>query len=295
MSNSPHIRCCPPGHRTITPHLWVRNANRALTFMQKGFDAKTVHQLTRPDGAILYLEVKIGGSMLLVRRAADDALSMPAMLYLDAADTDAAYQRGIAAGATSILEPTALYDGYRHAGLRDGEGNLWWIATRLEQLDKATAAYFHSPALFKEAAMPLSSVRPGFHTITPYLVVSDVARLARFLQATFAAEEARRIAKPDGTPTYLEMKIGDSMLMIAEAAADWPPMPATVYLYVEDTDAAFQRAIAAGATGLMPPTDMYYGDRNAGVRDSSGNLWWIATHFEDVSQAELQRRELTQM
>jgi uncharacterized glyoxalase superfamily protein PhnB len=80
------------------------------------------------------------------------------------------------------------------------------------------------------------------------------------------------------------------MVMMGEPGPEHPPMPAMLYLYVEDVDAVYRRALGAGAVSLMEPADMFYGDRNAGVKDQCGNQWWIATHKEDVSPEELARR-----
>jgi uncharacterized glyoxalase superfamily protein PhnB len=78
--------------------------------------------------------------------------------------------------------------------------------------------------------------------------------------------------------------------MIGEAGGQWQPMPCNLYVYVPDTDATYRRALAAGAVSIMEPSDQYYGDRNAGVKDPCGNSWWLATHKEDVSAEEMQRR-----
>ena len=86
------------------------------------------------------------------------------------------------------------------------------------------------------------------------------------------------------------VRVGDSMVMVAQAKEPWKPMPCGFYLYVPDTDATYLAALAAGASSLMEPTDQFYGDRNAGVQDTWGNNWWIATHIEDVEDAEVQRR-----
>jgi PhnB protein len=94
---------------------------------------------------------------------------------------------------------------------------------------------------------------------------------------------------------HAEVRIGDSILMMGEASEEFPPMPGSFYVYVEDTDAAYQRALDAGAETLMEPADQFYGDRNAGVWDSCGNSWWIATHIEDVPEEEIGRRARERM
>ena len=138
--------------------------------------------------------------------------------------------------------------------------------------------------------MSVIPVPEGYHTVTPYLVVHGIARLIDFLQQAFDAVEIHRMQRPDGTVGHAEVQIGDSRVMMGEPMGDRPPMPATIYLYVEDTDAVYRRALSAGASSVMEPADQFYGDRNAGVKDPSDNLWWIATHIEDISPEELARR-----
>jgi PhnB protein len=130
----------------------------------------------------------------------------------------------------------------------------------------------------------------GYHTVTPYLVVRDVPRLIEFLRQAFGATELIRAPRPDGSIMHAEVAIGDSRVMMGEPPGSSPPMPGCVHLYVVDTDALYHLALQAGATSLREPTDQFYGDRIAGVQDPVGNQWWIATHTEDVSPAELARR-----
>jgi uncharacterized glyoxalase superfamily protein PhnB len=139
--------------------------------------------------------------------------------------------------------------------------------------------------------MPVKPIPDGYHTATPYLVVSGVAQVIDFLKRTFDAKETHdRMSRPDGAIMHAEVTIGDSRIMFGEPMGQFQPMPASIYLYVADTDASYQRALRAGATSLMEPADHFYGDRNAGVRDAAGNVWWIATHIEDVAPEELVRR-----
>ena len=95
---------------------------------------------------------------------------------------------------------------------------------------------------------------------------------------------------PDGRVMHAQVRIGDSPIMMGQAREEWPAMPACIYLYVEDADAGYEKALAAGATSLEVPRDEFYGDRHGSVRDSQGNIWWIATHIEDVSPEEIERR-----
>ena len=138
--------------------------------------------------------------------------------------------------------------------------------------------------------MAVKPIPDGYHTVTPYLTVQGVPTLIEFLKQAFAAQEIERLTQPDGTIGHAEVRIGDSVVMMAEARDEHQPMPGAIYLYVNDTDAIYQRALQAGATSTMEPADQFYGDRSAGVRDPVGNQWWIATHKEDVPPEELKKR-----
>ena len=138
--------------------------------------------------------------------------------------------------------------------------------------------------------MAVKPIPDGFHTVTPYLLIEGVAKLIEFLKSAFDAEETEKLSMPDGTIGHAQVRIGDSIVMMGEARGDWKPMPGSIYRYVPDTDATYRQALEAGATSIMEPADQFYGDRNAGVKDPIGNVWWIATHKEDVSPEELERR-----
>jgi PhnB protein len=130
----------------------------------------------------------------------------------------------------------------------------------------------------------------GYHSVTPYLIVQGADRLLDFVKQAFAAEERFRMAGAGGSIGHAEVRIGDSVVMAADASEQWPPMPGSIHLYVDDCDAAYGRALEAGATSVQEPADQFYGDRSAGVRDPVGNVWWIVTHVEDVSEEEMARR-----
>ena len=138
--------------------------------------------------------------------------------------------------------------------------------------------------------MAVKPIPDGYHSVTPYLVVEGVVKLIDFVKQAFGATEIERMAAPDGRIMHAEVKIGDSIIMMAESSAQWNPMPGFLYLYVPDTDAVYRQALTSGATSIMEPADQFYGDRNAGVKDFCSNIWWIATRKENVSPEELQRR-----
>jgi uncharacterized glyoxalase superfamily protein PhnB len=138
--------------------------------------------------------------------------------------------------------------------------------------------------------MAVKPVPDGYHTVTPYLTVKDAGGLIDFIKQVFGGEETFRMG--EDSVAHAEMRIGDSMVMLGEAQNE--PIPAMIHLYMPDTDAVYRRALAAGATSLREPTDMFYGDRTGGVQDRFGNQWWIATHIEDVPSEEMARRAAAQ-
>lgn len=140
----------------------------------------------------------------------------------------------------------------------------------------------------------MTSVKPipeGYHTVTPYLLVQGAEKLINFMKNAFEAKETERYSMPDGYIGHAEVRIGDSVIMVADAQGDeYKPMAAGIHLYVEDCDVIYKRAIGAGATSVREPQDQFYGDRSAGVNDQFGNKWWIATHKEDMSKEEIIKR-----
>jgi PhnB protein len=130
----------------------------------------------------------------------------------------------------------------------------------------------------------------SFHTVTPFLVIKDAAGVMDFAKKVFDAVEVERMSMPDGTVAHGEIKIGDSIIMLGEASGPYLPLPAMLYVYVKDVDAVYKKALEAGAESITEPKDQFYGDRSGGVKDKSGNQWYISTHIEDVAPEELKRR-----
>lgn len=145
-------------------------------------------------------------------------------------------------------------------------------------------------------------VPDGYHTATPYMVVKGAAAAIEFYKKAFGAIELSRHSDDKGSVRHAEFKIGDSPFMLTDEFEEFPdwrgPLarggsPVHIYLYVEDADAAFHRAVAAGATELLPLKDQFYGDRSGGVKDPFGHIWYIATRKEDLTSEEIARRAAT--
>ncbi|MDR3542645.1 MAG: VOC family protein [Desulfosporosinus sp.] len=141
--------------------------------------------------------------------------------------------------------------------------------------------------------MKNKSIPEGYHTVTPYLTVTDAADLIEFLKQAFAAREKERFTQPDGAIGHAEVIVGNSVIMLGEPKGECRPMSGAFYLYVEDVDAVYQCTLAAGASSAMAPADQFWGDRTATVHDRFGNIWHLATRIEEVSPEELQRRIAT--
>jgi uncharacterized glyoxalase superfamily protein PhnB len=142
-----------------------------------------------------------------------------------------------------------------------------------------------------DGADRVSPIPDGFRTVTPFFAVEDVAAYRDFLERAFGGRDVQVMRSADGVVRHAVIAIGDSRVMLSSAAEAYAAGPAAIHLYVPDVDGAHARAVGAGATSLREPADQFHGDRSAGVADPWGHQWWLATHVEDVSSDELERRE----
>jgi PhnB protein len=146
--------------------------------------------------------------------------------------------------------------------------------------------------------MPVKPVPDGYHSVTPYLVISAAAAALEFYKKSFGATELLRMDAPGGKIAHAEIKIGDSPIMLADEHPDMgyrSPQaiggtPVSIMIYVEDVDAVFNRTVAAGAKVRQPVKDQFYGDRSGTVEDPFGHVWTIATHKEDLTPEEIGKR-----
>jgi len=240
------------GFTTVTPY--IRTTDSALTeFLKQAFGAVEVEATTGPRG--VHRELRIGDSMLMVGEGTEEGgvPARPAAYHLYVEDVDGTYQRALAAGATSLGEPADRPYGERSGFVRDVMGNNWYIGRPL-----------NGPA-----------VPAGLRTVTPYLHPKGVPAYIEFLKQAFGAIEDARHLGPGGRVMHAQVRLGNAVLELGDPDPA-ESQPTTFYLYVDDADALYHRAVAAGATSLAPPTDQWYGDRVASVQDSTGTLWYIA-------------------
>ena len=117
----------------------------------------------------------------------------------------------------------------------------------------------------------------NYNTVSPYLIVADAPATIAFLERVFDAAEIRRFPRPDGKLMHAEVRIDDTVVMLADSVEGWPPVPSYVHVYVADVDAVYQRALEAGAESVQEPVQKQDEDKRGGVKDSGGTTWWIAT------------------
>jgi PhnB protein len=241
------------GFHSVTPYLTVRKAAELVDFVKQAFGATELFRTTGSAGG-MHCEVKIGDSMVMIG-GGEGIPEWPTAIHLYVADIDAAYERALDAGGTSLMAPADQPYGERSAGVQDPTGNRWYIATPF---------------------VPLSEIDRDLHTVTLYFHPVGTARLIEFLTNAFGAEEVMRHASDEGYIYHAKVRIGDSVVEMGESREGSNPMPTAIYLYVEDVDAVYEQALKAGAVSVVPPADQPYGDRNAWVKDPFDNIWYIA-------------------
>ena len=259
----PAVNPVPRGFRTLQPYLVAADGPALLDFAKEVFNAEEIMRAIGPVGGV-HGEVRIGDTMFMIGggipgRAFEGKLKTNA-LHVYVEDTDAVYARALAAGATSLGPPQDHEYGERGAGVKDAAGNYWYIAT-------------HKGG---------SYIPKGLHSVNSYMHPLRSEPVIRFLKQAFGGQEVAKYASPDGVVHHAQVRVGDSVIEMGDANGPYQPMESMFYLYVPDTDAVYQRALAAGAKMLQEPKDQPYGDRNAAVTDAFGNTWYIATHVRDV-------------
>jgi PhnB protein len=240
------------GARRLTPYLVVEKPNEYANFLKQAFGAEETMRMTGTAGG-MHVELRIGDSVVMMGGGAGIA-PVPAAIHLYVDDADAVYRRVLAAGAVSLYEPVDQEYGDREAAVKDSSGIYWYIATR------------KGPQLVPE----------GMAKVTPYLHAKGAAELIGFLERALGAEEQARFTSPEGVVRHAKLRVGDSMLELGEAHGAFGPTPCLLHLAVDDVDAAYARAMAAGAASVEPPADQDYGDRRAAVKDPAGNAWYFA-------------------
>ena len=148
----------------------------------------------------------------------------------------------------------------------------------------------------------VKSIPEGYHSITPYLILSGAGEAIAFYKRALGADEVMRLDDPTGKVHHAEISLGDSRIMLADEHPEIRALspktiggsPISIHLYVDDVDSMVERAVAAGAKLIRPVADQFYGERVGGIEDPFGYRWFIATHKEDLSMDEIRRRAAAQ-
>jgi PhnB protein len=250
QSTATYVRA---GYTAITPYLTVEQIDRLIGFIKQVFAAEETYRGTGGAGGT-HCELRIGDSMIMcgggpVIRGQEK----PATLHVHVPDTDAVYQRALAAGATSIAVPENKPYGARQGSVQDPTGNRWVIFTHEGPLGEPQ------------------------RTVTPFLVpAEDALGLIEFIKSAFGAREMGVYKSPEGKLQHAALVVGDAVLEFGEAVGF--PKPALL-LYVPDADASYRRALEAGAKSVHAPADQPYGERMGTIEDTWGNTWYIAQHL----------------
>ncbi len=251
------------GFRTLQPYMVAADGEALLAFAKQAFDAQETFRAIGPAGG-LHANVRIGDTMLMmgggIAGRPFSGRPYPVSLHVYVKDTDAAYKKALEAGAVSLAAPEDHDYGERGASVKDSAGNFWYIATSKGE----------------------SYVPKGLHNVNVYLHPLRAEPFIAFLKRAFGAEERAKYSSPDGVVYHAQVAIGDTVLEMGEAHGPYQPTQPMFYLYVPSVDEVYRRAVAAGAKSIQEPVDQPYGDRNAGVTDTFGNTWYIATHVRDI-------------
>jgi PhnB protein len=246
------------GFRTITPFIIHERAPELVEFLKSTFGAEELKRNTAGEAQGFYSEVRIGDSVIMIGGGpAARRGNLPGALHVYVEDSDAAYRRALEGGAVTLMgamgEPADRPYGERSAFVEDPFGNYWYIATRLSPV----------PAV-ENPGNVLAHVHPA-----------GARKYIDFLKRAFGAEEMA-VVEIAGRVMHAAVRIGDAVLEMGEAD-DRTNIPSNgFFLFVEDVEAAYARALGAGATAIRPPQDIPYGLRSAIVKDPEGYLWWPA-------------------
>ena len=269
----PTITTVPTGYSSVSPWLITRDTNALFEFLTAAFGAEEIDRVVGADGSIGHAEARIGDSVVLAFDSRPHWPATPSYLRLYTHDADAAFHAALAAGATTVSVPDNSAWGDRGACIQDPLGNIWWIMSHMEDVSEGVS---HIPA--------------GYRSVQPWIITSSTPELIDFITAAFAAQEAFRVPLDDASIDHAEARIGDSNILAFDSRPGWPPTPAFLRVYVDDGDATFAAALAAGATPVTDMTEMFWGEEVGRVRDPLGNLWWIHCRVAELAEEEAYAR-----
>jgi uncharacterized glyoxalase superfamily protein PhnB len=263
---------------SIRPYLLVPDADGLIAFLQETLNAELLGRYPDAEGRVMHAALRVGDSLIEMGEPAAEFTTTPMALHIYLDDVDGAYKRALAAGATSTHPLTDQAYGDREGGVKDRWGNVWYFATRQENVTEDELQLRFAGGGSKPRKEPGVGPRPdGYHTVTPFLHARGARNLITFMESAFGAKVEHVTEMPGREVAHAGVRIGDSMIELGEAHGESQPMPAAIHLFVPDTDVAYERAIRAGARSISAPEDKPYGERAAYVIDPFENQWFIAT------------------
>ena len=298
---------------TVIPRLCFKDSRRAIEFYQRVFGAKEIMRLVDPDQRIGIAQMQIGNARIMLSDEYPEfgAVSPETLggstvrIKLMVPDVDAVAERALAAGAKIVRPVEDQFYGERVGQIADPFGYTWIIATHKEDVsteemqrrlnewsERSEEKMASKPAVSKavsgESAKVVPYIREGFRTVSPYILVGGAAKFIDFLVEAFGAEERGRVPMPNGKLMHAEVRLGDSTIEMSDGNEQYGPSPVTIHLTVPDAEAAYRRALKAGATSLYEPATQFWGENESGVRDPFGNEWYITSPSEEYPQPTVQ-------
>ncbi len=284
-------------HGVATPYLMIRDAARAIDFYKEAFGATELSRMAAPSGYIAHAEIKIGDAPIMIAEEEPQYFNVSpqtlggssAFIHVYVDDVDA-FARRAERGGAKVLEAPADYPyGDRRGKFADPFGHVWMVATHKHDVTAEQMKADWDRSVAAEKASKPAPKPEGFHSITPYLHVKGAAEFIDFLKRAFGAEELMRVHQPDGTIAHAQMRVSGSIIELA----DFKPSPASIWLFVDDVDATYERALKAGATSIHGPMDQDYGNREASVKDPFGNHWYLARRLDAAEPWPPELRSVT--
>ncbi len=302
---------------TVIPRLCFKDSRRAIEFYQRVFGAKEIMRLVDPDQRIGIAQIQIGNARIMLSDEYPEfgAVSPETLggstvrIKLMVPDVDAVAERALAAGAKIVRPVEDQFYGERAGQIADPFSYTWIIATHkedvpTEEMQRRLNESFKQPSERSEekmASKPVVSkaesgetkkavpyIREGFRAVSPYILVGGAAKFIDFLVEAFGAVEKGRVPMPNGKLMHAEVKLGDSTIEMSDGNEQYGPSPVTIHLTVPDAEAAYRRALKAGATSLYEPAVQFWGENESGVRDPFGNEWYITPPSEKYPQPTVQ-------
>jgi PhnB protein len=264
-----------PEMSDVTVYLLPNSAAEMLAFAKQALGAEEIIRF-EAGGSVHHAKMRVGDSVIEMSDLHAGQAPLPAMLYTYVNDVDAAYDRAVGAGATSVAAPAAMPYGDYVGSVADPFGNRWYMASPTRAHRPAITTQKQAPsASASSSESKVSYIRPGFRTLTPYLLVNGADKEIEFMKSGLGATEKFRVPMGDRI-MHAQMQVGDAVVELSDASAEFPARGMMNILYVPDPDAAYARALAGGGTSMYRVSTKPWGDRDGVVVSPGGVIWCLS-------------------